>query len=276
MSKDYYKILGVSKDADEGEIKKVWRKVRTKLHPDKGGDEAKFKEAKEAYDVLTDPQKRAAYDQFGTPDLNATRQRQYDPNIEDILRAAASAFGFGAGGGFGPANVDIINGEIRQKISVPVDVMLGGGTFNFTYVVPVAHGSISLQFRHSMGSMTIDPDTPLGHTATKEEFGQKMVLILIPESTNNYASQGLDVVTQAEVDVLRALAGESFEITHPNGTKLKIKPPASLNKTNMIRIPNKGLRSTRGARGDFLVALKLTVPSITDAQRRKLQELLKT
>ncbi len=63
--RDYYEILGVSKTASDDEIKKAFRKLAVKYHPDKGGDEAKFKEINEAYDVLKDKQKRQRYDQFG-------------------------------------------------------------------------------------------------------------------------------------------------------------------------------------------------------------------
>jgi molecular chaperone DnaJ len=66
MSKDYYNILGVSRDASDDDIKKAYRKLAHKYHPDKaGGDEAKFKEANEAYQVLSDKEKRSQYDQYG-------------------------------------------------------------------------------------------------------------------------------------------------------------------------------------------------------------------
>lgn len=63
--RDYYEVLGLSKDASDDEIKKAFRRVAVEHHPDRGGDEAKFKEANEAYEVLKDPAKRQRYDQFG-------------------------------------------------------------------------------------------------------------------------------------------------------------------------------------------------------------------
>lgn len=66
MSKDYYKILGLQKSASSDEIKRAYRRLAQQYHPDKGGDPEKFKEINEAYQVLSDPQKRPQYDQFGT------------------------------------------------------------------------------------------------------------------------------------------------------------------------------------------------------------------
>lgn len=87
MSKDYYNVLGVDKGASQDEIKKAYRKLAHKHHPDKGGDEARFKEASEAYGTLSNKDKRAQYDQFG---------RTFD----------SSQFGGASGfGGFDPRNM---------------------------------------------------------------------------------------------------------------------------------------------------------------------------
>ena len=80
MSKDYYKVLGVEKNASQDEVKRAFRKLAHEHHPDKGGSADKFKEVNEAYQTLSDDQKRAQYDQFGS---------------------AGPQAGFGQDGGFG-------------------------------------------------------------------------------------------------------------------------------------------------------------------------------
>src|SRR5438128_8222537 len=91
--RDYYSVLGVNRDASDEDIKKAYRKLAMKHHPDRNqdaGSEDKFKEAKEAYEVLTDARKRAAYDQFGHAGV--------DPSMGF---GAAGARGFGGPEGFG-------------------------------------------------------------------------------------------------------------------------------------------------------------------------------
>lgn len=98
MSKDYYKTLGVEKSASQEEIKKAFRKMAHKFHPDKPtGDEAKFKEVNEAYQVLGDEKKRQQYDQFGS-DFNQQGGFGGGAGWEDFMRAARGGGGFQGGG----------------------------------------------------------------------------------------------------------------------------------------------------------------------------------
>ena len=105
MPRDYYEVLGVARDADDKAIKKAYRKAAMKFHPDRNPDdpdaEGKFKEAAEAYEVLSDAQKRQIYDQYGHQGLKG---RGIDPNFTDmgdIFSAFSDMFGdiFGMGGG---------------------------------------------------------------------------------------------------------------------------------------------------------------------------------
>jgi molecular chaperone DnaJ len=109
MAKDYYKILGVERSASKEDIKKAFRKLAHQHHPDKnGGDDAKFKEVNEAYQVLSDDQKRAQYDQFGSDfqgyaggggnpfqgGFGGFNQGGFNVNFED-LGDLGEMFGFG-------------------------------------------------------------------------------------------------------------------------------------------------------------------------------------
>lgn len=104
--RDYYEVLGVGKDAGEGEIKKAYRKLALEFHPDRNPDDAdaaeNFREAAEAYEVLRDPDKRARYDRFGHAGVGGAGQQFH--NAEDVFGAFSDIFGefFGFGGGGGP------------------------------------------------------------------------------------------------------------------------------------------------------------------------------
>mgnify|MGYP001560393399 CR=1 FL=1 len=112
--RDYYEVLGVSRSAAEDEIKKAYRQLALKFHPDRnsGNKEAedKFKEAAEAYEVLSDAEKRRRYDQFGHDGLRGTNYRDFN-NVNDIF----SAFGDIFGGGFGGGMFDEVFGASGQR-----------------------------------------------------------------------------------------------------------------------------------------------------------------
>ncbi|AEB12245.1 molecular chaperone DnaJ [Marinithermus hydrothermalis] len=121
--KDYYAILGVSRDASQDEIKRAYRKLALKYHPDKNpGDkeaEERFKEINEAYSVLSDPEKRAQYDRFGTTYPGAGREYQDIP-FNDLFNLFEEMFGVSFGGR-GAARTRPARGE-DLEVSVPVDL----------------------------------------------------------------------------------------------------------------------------------------------------------
>src|SRR4029453_12427137 len=135
MSKrDYYTVLGVERGASEDELKKAYRKLAMKHHPDRNPDdktsEGKFKEAKEAYEVLTDPQKRAAYDQHGHEGVEAINRvggRGFNPGgaFSDIF---GDVFGdiFGARRGGGGGRQVFRGADLRYELEIDLDQAVFG------------------------------------------------------------------------------------------------------------------------------------------------------
>jgi molecular chaperone DnaJ len=133
--RDFYEILGIDKNANEGEIKKAYRKMALKYHPDKNpGDkeaEEMFKEAAEAYEVLSDPNKKARYDQYGHAGLGGNGGFGGGMNMDDIFSQFGDIFGgaFGGGGSFGGSRGGqrVVRGtNLRVKMKLTLEEIAEG------------------------------------------------------------------------------------------------------------------------------------------------------
>ena len=122
--RDYYEVLGVNRDADTSELKRAYRKLALELHPDRNpGDkeaEARFKEASEAYQVLSDPEKRGLYDRFGHEGPRGSGFGTGFSNVGDIFSAFGDIFGdlFGGFGGFGGGRAQSRGADLETRVDL--------------------------------------------------------------------------------------------------------------------------------------------------------------
>ena len=273
--RDYYDVLGVARDADADALKKAYRRLAMKYHPDRNPDDAEaeenFKEAKEAYDVLKDSEKRAKYDQWGHDwemggfnPFGGNRSTTGDANLDEILRRMREA--------------DINVGGFRegventQRIEIPVDIMINGGRTQFRYVVPQA-GRMSMSFNHSIAEITIKPNTKVG-TRMQSANIPNTTFVLIPQGSPRCVVQGLDIVVPFDVNALAAAVGQPSKVTHPNGKSYDVTIPPGAKNGAGLRLPKLGLPHVNGAVGNLIAVVNYTVPVLDDDTRAALKKLL--
>lgn len=252
---DYYKTLGVNRNASPDEIKKAYRKMAAQHHPDKGGDTATFQKIQEAYDTLSDPQKKQQHDNpnpFNNMNVN--------------MNFGGNPFGFQ----FHQQHFDIndLFGQMfhgqRQQQKPQYRT-----TINVTLEQVYNGGEQQLQFNefnnNSMVKIEIPKGVENGTTLKYDNLIKDGILFIdfrvLPHS--KYQRQGPDLISEQDVSILDLIVGTSFKFTTISGKSLdvKVKPQTSPNST--LRIPGEGLPKQYGY-GDQLIVLKPYMPDIID------------
>lgn len=256
---DYYSILGVNKDASPQELKKAYRKLAMKHHPDKGGDGKKFAQINEAYDTLSDPQKRQQYD-------NPQPQFQFNHgNFEDMF---AQQFGFG---GRRP--------QRNQNITIAAEINLKdvytGKELIANYRLP--SGKVeTVQINVPVGVRPGDTIRygGMGGDQFQMPRGDLMVQIKIVKHPE-FDVDGSNLITTKRVSVFDLVVGRTIEILTPEDRIVKLTIPPKTNPETVLKITGYGLPDRRtGRQGHVLVRLKGVIPDdIPDEVLSKLKEI---
>lgn len=293
---DYYKILEVDKSIDPEGLKKAYKKKAMKHHPDKGGDEATFKQINEAYQVLSDPEKKTMYDNYGTADPQEFHQRRYnnggaenifggmrfhrtndgDLNFDDILRNFST---FGAGfrqhQRMRPQNRDV-----RVRIDITLKDSILGKVDEVTFKLPSGQIEI-IQVNIPAGVTSGDKIKYAGKgetTVPDAPPGDMYVVINVMEQAE-YQIQGRDIHTRLFVDIFDFILGSKQLITTPDGTSINISIPQGTNPGTTLSVNEHGIPGLHGERrGKLFVELRCKIPSYNNKeleQIRKLKEKLK-
>jgi len=287
MNKDYYQILGVTKNASEAEIKSAYRKLALRYHPDKNkGDKAseeKFKEVTKAYEVLSDSVKKQQYDQFGH---NAFEQGAG----QGPFGGGGDPFAGGFGGQSGPFSYTYTTGGNGQGFdfggfSDPFEIFeqfFGGGgspygarqrrltyslTIDFMDAVKGATKKISLEGKSQTVKIPAGVDS-----GQRVRFGEYDVMIEVrPDS--RFKREGYDVVTEEEITFPEAALGTEINVETIEGN-VKLRIPAGTQSNTVIRLSKKGIpRVNSSAKGDHYVQVKVVIPkSLTSHQKELLRQ----
>lgn len=287
MSRDFYEILGVGKNASEADIKRAYRKLALQWHPDRNkSPEAseKFKEINKAYEVLGDPKKRQSYDQFG--------ESAFAPGAA----AGQGPFGGGAqGGGYGPftytyttygnggspfEGVDF--GGFSDPFEIFEQFFGGGNPFGQRAQRQRAIYRINIDFMEAAKGVTKTVEIegkkqnikiPAGvDDGTRVRFGNFDILVEVSPD-KQFKREGYDLIVDKEISLSQAILGDVVEVPTIDGP-LKLKIQSSTQPGTLIRLGGKGIPHVHGrGRGDQYVRIKLNLPThLTGRQKELLQE----
>ena len=296
--KDFYEVLGLSKNATEAEIKSAYRKLARQHHPDvdkSEGAAGRFKEVSEAYQVLSDPAKRKNYDQFGHAAFSGGNP---------FGGGGAGAEGFNPFGNGGFSYSWSTNGSQGQQgnpfgggFADPFDLfeqIFGGGlgaefargfrrrqTFRMeltfdeavhgtqkTVEVERVEGNDNKRVREKM-NIKIPSGVDEG---TRMRFGDVDIVFHI-RASDEFERDGSDIFTESAVSVPEAVLGTTIEVKTIHG-KVKVKVPAGTQSGTLIKIKDKGVYSLRGRPGDHYVRVKIQIPIKLSAEEKSLYEQL--
>jgi molecular chaperone DnaJ len=288
MAKDYYEQLGVSKTATPDEIKKAYRKLALQYHPDRNKEKdatVKFKEVTQAYEVLSDPQKRQTYDQYGAAAFE-----------QGGFGGAGGPFGGGFGGQqtgrYGPFTYTYTNGNNggfdfdMGGFSDPFDIFeqfFGGAgspfgsrqrravyslTISFMDAVKGAQKEVTIEGKKQ--TIKIPAGVDSGSRIRFEKYD--IVVEVVPDK--RFHREGQNIVTEKEVSFAKAALGTELSVETIDGP-VTIRVPAGTQPDALIRLSGRGVPSVRGgSKGDHYVQIKVTVPkSLNKKQKELLEEL---
>ncbi|MGB5680256.1 MAG: DnaJ C-terminal domain-containing protein [Polyangiales bacterium] len=300
-NRDFYKLLGVSRDASQEEIKKAYRSLAKELHPDRNPDnkeaEERFKDVSNAYSVLSDAAKRKLYDEYGEMGL----REGFDPAAYQAATQGAGGFG---GFDFG----DIFGGAPRgrsgaQHFEFNLEDLLGGRMPGGGGYVRVPRKGADLQ-----SEVTVDfRDAVLGCTkelSLRSSEGEKTIKVRIPAGVRNegkirlrgqggkgaeggpdgdlvlkvhirkhpyFSIRGKQLHVKVPVTPLEAYAGAKVSIPTPEGNVQLAIPPGSQNGSK-LRLRKKGIEQKGKGRGDLIAHLEVLLPSKQSDEVKKALE----
>ncbi len=284
MAKDYYKVLEVDKNASADEIKKAFRKLAQKYHPDKpGGDEKKFKEANEAYSVLSNPQKRQQYDTFGSNfdgaqgqpgggfggfDFSGFQQGFNGQNVEFDLGDIFSQF-FGGGMRRTPKGQSI---TVDTTISFKDSVFGTSQTISYYKKRDTKKYEVTITIPAGVEDGQMLKVTGKGEPLEGGNPGDLLVAIHV-EKHKTLRKNGFHLETELKLKPTELILGTHKEVEGVD-KKIEIKIPERTMPGEVFKVRGQGVTYNQSTRGDLYIHITLDMPKKLDKKSKKLLEEL--
>jgi|TARA_B110000285_G_scaffold78591_1_gene90491 curved DNA-binding protein len=261
---DYYTVLGVSKNASQEELKKAYKKSSMQHHPDRGGDESKFKEINEAYSTLKDPVKKQQYD-----NPQPQRFEQNYGNFNDI-------FGSMFGQGFQQQQRRPQNRQVDIAIDLTLEEVFEGKQIAMEIQLPTG--------RTKLIDINIPAGADHGHTVRYAGMGDNSVPNIAPgdlmvhiriRNHRDYQRHGDNILCEKKMLVWDLMLGSTVDITTLSGRQLRLNIPAGSQPDTTLSCNGEGIPNIKtGKKGNLLVRIKAIVPTnLTPEQRKKIMEV---
>jgi DnaJ-class molecular chaperone len=303
MAEDLYQTLGVSRDASKDDIQKAYRKLARKYHPDLNPDDKKsqdkFKRVQEAYDVLSNDDKRAAYNRYGA-DFERVRSAGYNPgaaggaafeglDLEQIFGGAGGGQGRGFENGFSDFFEQLMGGRggargatrgrrpspattegqnIRHELQIPLHKAIVGGATEF--YLQSATG------RHKL-SVTIPPGIESGTKLKLRGKGEPspdggpagdLILVVTVHDEPPFRRLGRNLEMTLPVTLREAALGAKIDVTTPRSQLTLSVPPCS-SSGRKLRIKGQGMPDPKGDPGDLIVQIQIMLPKTLDDEAKQ-------
>ena len=284
MSKSLYETLGVSQSASSDEIKKAYRRLARKYHPDinkESGAEEKFKEINAAYEILSDEQKRKQYDMhgdnmFGGQNFHDFANAQGGADLNDILNSifgggfggfgGSSRSGFSRGfGGFGMSEPDL---DVTAKITIPFETAILGGKHSVSY------NNENFDIKIPAGINQNEKLRIKGKGQSYQGTRGDLLLVVDIAKSNVYTRDKDNIERSFDIQLKTALFGGKVKVQTPE-KEVVIKVSENTKQGQKFRLKGYGVKNRKtGEKGDMFAVANIVLPKVENLSD-KLKELMK-